>query len=70
MPELFVETVKQRSHGMVLSSDVRPATEADIAAAKQLHEAGQCPHNIIYDIPSWPYDVRVCGTCGAGLGVV
>lgn len=69
-PQLFVETVTERFCGHVLASDIRPATQEDIAQAAALHARGECPHNIVYDVAGWMYDYRRCGTCGKGLGAI
>ena len=52
------------------SSDVRPATEADIVAAEEALVAGKCPCNIVYDEPGFAYDIRYCYTCGKFLGMI
>ena len=67
---LFVEYDRVGPHGDVIASSVRRATEEDVVAAMALHDSGKCDHSIIYDIPGWMYDVRVCAICGTGLGCI
>ena len=67
---LYFEHVTERRGPTVLASTITPATESQIKEAAALHAAGKCPHNIVYDEFGFLYDIRVCGTCGAGLGAV
>ena len=39
-------------------------------AQKEFSASGKCKHDIIYDVPGWPYDVRYCFICEELLGVV
>ncbi len=64
------EDIKERVGHLVLSSTIRPASPDEIAEATRLHAAGQCPHTIVMDTPSWLYDLRHCLTCGVGLGTI
>ena len=66
----FVEIVKESFGDIVISSDLRDATEDDIKIAQELHDQGKCPHNICIDEEGWPYDYRFCYTCGKGKGLV
>ena len=68
--QAFIETVTERFAGHIVASDVRLATEKEIEAARKLHEAGKCPHNIVVDEKGWLYDYRSCFVCGCGLGTV
>jgi hypothetical protein len=68
--DLFVEIVIEAIDGVVIRSDLRPATMEDITMAQEAKNAGDCPHNIIKDTTTWLYDIRSCATCGAGLGIV
>ena len=70
MTEPFFEEVKEAVCGVVIQSTVRDATPEDIERAKQLHEHGQCPHNVVVDELGYLYDSRSCFTCGKGLGLV
>lgn len=67
---MMYEIVKERMGPHVIASDLRPVTPDDLAEAERLHKLGQCPHTIVQDEKSWPYDFRSCVTCGAGLGAV
>jgi hypothetical protein len=74
-PKLYIESVKERNCGYVSSSDIREATEIEIADAQYNYiETNICDHAkselIVYDEPGWLYDLRVCGICGEGLGTV
>lgn len=54
----------------VLRSEIRLATENEILEAEKLHKGGACPHNIVYDVDCNPYCIRICHTCGQGLGTI
>ncbi|MFA5378820.1 MAG: hypothetical protein WC455_23915 [Dehalococcoidia bacterium] len=66
----FKEVVRERMCGIVTQSDIEPATPEDIAEAAALHAQGKCPHNVVYDEAGWPYDFRICFTCGESQGTV
>ena len=68
--ELFYEEVVERVGDTVIASNIRPATEEEIKNAEKLHKEGKCPHNIVKDKDGWPYDIRICATCGENLGLV
>jgi len=70
MKKPFKEVVKERMGGVVVWSEIEEATEEDIAESAALHAAGKCPHNIVYDEAGWPYDFRICFTCGESQGMV
>lgn len=70
IPDLWVETVTSRIGPHILASNLRPATQADLQAARELHAAGKCPHNVVRDTYGWLYDFRSCAVCGQGLGTV
>lgn len=66
----FFEEVLERAGDTVIRSNIREATQEEITKANELHQQGNCPHNIVYDELGWPYDVRICYTCGKNLGLV
>lgn len=66
----YYEDVKETFGGHVIRSEIRPATEEEIAEAARLHAEGKCPHWIVRDEPGWLYDTRSCETCGCGLGAI
>ena len=69
--KLYFEEIIEGSHEyMVVSSKVTPATKAQIKKAQEEFKAGKCKHQIIYDEAGWLYDVRSCGICGVGLGLI
>lgn len=68
--ELFVEEVIEAIDGVVIQSNLRPATMEDITLAEMAKQNGDCPHNIIKNTTTWLYDIRSCATCGAGLGII
>jgi hypothetical protein len=70
MENLFVETPTEVFCGHILSSTIRPATEADVKQAMDLHKTGNCTHTVVMDERGWLYDYRVCATCGKGLGLL
>ena len=66
-----LEIIKERIDGMVLCSDIREPTEAEVVYIKGL----PCDHGVqtmqlVHDEPGFPYDFRDCALCGAGLGTV
>ena len=67
---LFVETPTERFCGHVVCSKIRPATQKDLDAAEALHKLGTCQHKVVFDVPGWMYDTRVCYTCSKGLGTI
>jgi hypothetical protein len=68
--KIFFEDVIEKIGHIVIQSNVREATSDEIINAERLHKEGNCPHNIVYDESGWPYDFRMCHTCGASLGTV
>lgn len=68
--KLYYEHVTERIGHAVLASSVTIATPEQINDAAQRHAEGRCPHTIVYDVDGGLYDVRICGTCGQGLGTV
>lgn len=70
-PEPFyIEIVKQRFGGAVVSSEVRLATFPEFIKAYSLYKRGQCDHSIIKDERSFMYDYRSCRLCGKELGAI
>lgn len=67
---LYYEEVTERIGETVLASNVREATEEEVAEARKLHEEGKCPHTIVKDEYGWLYATRSCAICGRGLGTV
>lgn len=66
-----VEVVTSRMGNVILASTVKPASEQDIQEAKeQFANTGKCDHRIVVDEDCWPYSVRSCYICNAGLGVL
>ena len=71
VPDVFVETVTDRVGQHVLASAIRPATRAEVLAAKKkFDDTGRCECTIVHDIKGWLYDMRQCHICGGGLGSV
>lgn len=68
--QLFYEEVTNRCGGIVIASNIHPATDKEIRDAQRLYQSGKCPHTIIRDTEGWPYDIRHCVTCGENLGIV
>jgi hypothetical protein len=69
--EPFYEHIKEIGpNGLPCSSTITPATSEQLAEAEALHQLGKCPHTIVYDEAGWPYDIRVCYTCGEGRGLI
>jgi hypothetical protein len=68
--QLYFEEILERFNGQVIRSNIREATPEDIKQAVALYMEGKCPHTIVYDEPGWLYDARICGVCGAGLGLI
>ncbi len=66
--EIYFEQVIEKIGDKVIASNIREATDNDIAEAWRLHILGNCPHTIIKDEPGYMYDFRNCVTCGKGLG--
>jgi hypothetical protein len=66
----YFEEVLEKFNGQVIRSNIREATPEDIKQAITLHIEGKCPHTIVYDYSGWVYDTRICGVCGAGLGLI
>lgn len=67
---LYFETITDGSPDFVFASTFHKATKKEIANAKRLHEKGECPHTIFYDVPGYMYDHRMCATCGKSKGVI
>jgi hypothetical protein len=68
--KVFFEEVIEKIAGIVVQSNIREATGDEIVEAELLHREGKCPHTIVYDESGWPYDFRMCHTCGLSLGTV
>lgn len=68
--KLYYETVTIGSPACIIASTCTNATPAQIKKAKAEFKAGKCKHHIIYDEAGWPYDIRSCGICGQGLGLI
>lgn len=66
-PIPHVEEVLERINEHIIQSRCRPATEAEIAEARN---KPVCDHTIVVDEPGWMYDYRSCYICGHGLGAV
>ena len=64
----YFEDVKERMGPVVIRSDCRPATDAEMRECEELHCRGKCPHTIVRDERGWMYDTRYCDVCGACLG--
>lgn len=64
---VFFEEVIESFDGIIFRSNVRKATLREIDEAKHTIP---CKHTIVKDIPAFMYDLRVCVTCGIGLGSI
>ena len=67
---VFYEEVTERIGNVVIASNIHPAIQLEIDDALHLHKKGKCPHTIVKDEEGWPYDIRLCVTCGENLGLV
>ena len=67
---LLYEEIIERFGEVILTSNIRIATNKEIEEAKVLHLIGKCPHTIVYDTELSIYKHRLCATCGKGLGLV
>lgn len=70
LSKVSVETVTECIGGRVLASTIRPAIWEDYLLAFEKHQAGKCDHMLVVDKDCWPYELRSCFICGAGLGTV
>ena len=68
--KLYVETITDGTIEMVWGSKIRPAKREDIRRARHLHSLGVCPHNVVFDVEGYPYDLRICAICKKDLGTV
>ena len=68
MKNLYFEVITDGDQDCVFASEFHKATRKEIAEAQRLHKQGECPHTIFYDIESYPYDLKYCGTCGKFKG--
>ena len=70
MKTLYYEVITEGTPDHIISSKFHKANRKEILEAKKLHKKGKCPHTIFYDLAGYPYDFRVCGTCGNGKGTI
>jgi hypothetical protein len=68
----FKEIVKDVGpDGIPLASDVVEVPQSEVDAAKAVYSSGGgCTHEYVKDEDCWPYSIRSCLVCGAGLGLV
>lgn len=69
--DLYIEHVNGKilspdeQEGIVVSSDLRLATEEEVEEAKKYYQKhGKCKHHLVYDKEGFMYYARYCGVCG------
>ena len=69
--KVYLETPLIKMGEVIISSNIREATEKEIKSAKRLFKKSRkCSHSLVYDIPYYMYDDRKCYICGEGLGLI
>jgi len=67
----FKEIVKEKSGGVIITSDIARVTKREIRKAqKHYDKTGKCKHEIVYDVFGFVYDTRKCYICGKDRGTV